>query len=98
MTSKNTILSTINKHKNRLAAFGINKIGLFGSYVRNEQHPRSDIDILVDFEPNKETFDNFMALGDYLEKLFTGEKIEVVTRNGLSPHLGRYILEEVQYV
>jgi len=98
MTSKNTILSVIHRNKPRLASFGVNRIGLFGSYVRNEQQPQSDIDILVDFEPEKETFDNFMSLFDYLEKLFENEKIEVVTVNGLSPYIGKHILKEVNYV
>ena len=98
MTSKNTILTVIQTHKPRLASYGVNRIGLFGSYARNEQHSQSDIDILVDFEPEKETFNNFMNLCDYLEELFTDEKIEVVTINGLSPYIGKYILEEVHYV
>jgi predicted nucleotidyltransferase len=84
-------------HKPQLTAFGVNKIGLFGSYVRNEQSSKSDIDILVDFLPAKETFDNFIGLYDYLENLFTNEKIEVVTLNGLSPYIGPTILKEVNY-
>jgi len=98
MTSKNIILSVIRRNKHHLKSFGVNRIGLFGSYVRNEQQPQSDIDILVDFEPEKETFDNFMNLFDYLEKLFANEKIEVVTVNGLSPYIGKHILKEVNYV
>jgi len=70
MTSKNIILSVIRTHKPQLATLGVSRIGLFGSYVRNEQQPQSDIDILVDFEPEKETFDNFMNLHYYLEELF----------------------------
>jgi len=85
-------------HKSRLATYGINRIGLFGSYVRDEQQPESDIDILVDFESGKETFDNLMDLYNYLEDLFVGEKIEVVTVNGLSPYIGQHILREVNYV
>ena len=87
----------MNAHKPRLASFGVNQVGLFGSYVRNEQQPQSDIDILVDFQPDKETFDNLMGVCDYLEELFTGEKVEVVTVNGLSPFIGRHILREVNY-
>jgi len=98
MISKDTILSVIRAHRSQLASYGINRIGLFGSYVRNEQQPESDIDILVDFESGKETFDNLMDLCHYLEKLFTGETIEVVTVNGLSPYIGRHILKEVNYV
>ena len=98
MTSKEEILSVIRMHKPQLALLGVNRIGLFGSYVRNEQHLHSDIDILVDFEPEKETFDNFMNICNYLENLFIGKKIEIVTTNGLSPYIGQYILEEVSYV
>jgi predicted nucleotidyltransferase len=39
-----------------------------------------------------------MAVYDLFEKIFKNEKIEVVTKNGLSPHIGPKILEEVQYV
>ncbi|GHT17132.1 nucleotidyltransferase [Bacteroidia bacterium] len=97
MTTKKKILTAMQTHKAHLSAFGINKIGLFGSYVRNEQTPHSDIDILVDFVPAKETFDNYMGLYDYLETLFANEKVEVVTLNGLSPYIGPQILEEVNY-
>ena len=97
MTSKNNILSVVRTHKPQLTSFGVNKIGLFGSYVRNEQQSQSDIDFLVDFEPEKETFDNFMNLYNYLEELFVNEKIEIVTINGLSPYIGKHILNEVSY-
>jgi predicted nucleotidyltransferase len=50
--------------------FGIRNVGLFGSYGRNEQSVESDIDLLVDFEPEKENFDNLMAVYDLLEKIF----------------------------
>jgi predicted nucleotidyltransferase len=98
MTSKDNIFNTIQAHKINLLAFGIDKIGLFGSYVRNEQSSNSDIDILIDFLPEKETFDNYMAIYDYLENLFANEKVEIVTVNGLSPYIGPKILNEVSYV
>lgn len=98
MTSKEHILKTINKHKKRIRGFGIKNIGLFGSYVRGEQTAESDIDILIDLEPESEKFDNFMALCDFLEGIFKGERIEVVTKSGLSPYIGPKILKEVIYV
>ncbi len=98
MTSKNYILSTLKTHKAELLKFGIQNVGLFGSYVRDEQSRKSDIDILIDFDPGKESFDNYMAAYDYFEKLFKNEKVEIVTRNGLSPHIGPRILKEVIYV
>lgn len=81
-----------------MSKFGIRDIGLFGSYLRNEQSDHSDIDILVDFEPDKENYDNLMNLYDYLEKIFKNEKVEIVTKNGLSPYIGPKILSEVFYV
>jgi predicted nucleotidyltransferase len=98
MTTKENILNTIKAHKSELLRFGIHEIGLFGSYVRDEQSPESDIDILIDFEPNMESFDNFMATYDYFESIFSNEKIELVTKNSLSPYLGPRILNEVVYV
>ncbi len=65
---------------------------------KDEQSKNSDIDILIDFEPDKENFDNFMAAYDLLEKLFINQKVEVVTKNGLSPYFGPKILNEVKYV
>ena len=98
MTTKDYILTTIKTYKPELSKFGIRKIGLFGSYLRDEQSENSDIDILIDFEPNKENFDNYMAVYDLFEKLFKNEKIEIITKNGLSPYIGPKILNEVMYV
>jgi predicted nucleotidyltransferase len=98
MTTKNNILNTLKTNKLKLKKFGIRSVGLFGSYIHEEQSSGSDIDLLIDFEPEKENFDNFMAVYDLFEKLFKNEKVEVVTKNGLSPYIGPKILNEVQYV
>lgn len=98
MTSKEYILSLLETKKSELSKFGIRDIGLFGSYLRNEQSDHSDIDILVDFEPDKENYDNLMNVYDYLENMFENEKVEIVTKNGLSPYIGPKILSEVFYV
>lgn len=98
MTTKENILKTLKSNKLKLSEFGIRNVGLFGSYIRNEQSNESDIDLLIDFEPGKENFDNYMAVYDLFENLFKNERIEVVTKNGLSPYIGPKILNEVQYV
>lgn len=98
MTTKETILSLLKTKKPELSKYGVSQIGLFGSYLRNEQSSNSDIDLLIDFEPGKETFDNFMAAYDIFEHLFQNEKIEVVTKNGLSKYIGPKILNNVLYV
>lgn len=98
MTTKETILSLLKTQKPQLSKYGVSQIGLFGSYSRNEQSDNSDIDLLIDFEPGKETFDNFMAVYDIFEHLFKNTKIEVVTKNGLSQYIGPKILNNVLYV
>lgn len=98
MTSKEFILNTIRTHRLELGKYGIQNVGLFGSYSRGEQTQKSDIDILIDFIPEQESFDNYMAVCDYLELLFKNEKVEIVTKNGLSPYIGPQILKEVVYV
>jgi predicted nucleotidyltransferase len=98
MKNREYIISTIKKRKPEFSKFGIKDIGLFGSFARDEQTESSDIDILIDFEPGKETFDNYMAFCDYIEKLFQNQRVEIVTKNGLSPYIGPKILNEVRYV
>ena len=98
MTTKENVIGKLKSNKAQLFEIGFCNIGLFGSYLYNQQSVESDIDFLIDFEPGKENFDNFMAAYDFLEELFENEKTELVTKNGLSPYLGAKILNEVLYV
>ena len=97
LLNNTTIFKTLVAHQQQLQAFGVIEIGLFGSFVRNQQQPNSDIDLLVDIVPHKKTFRNFMALVYYLESLF-GRKVELITKQSLSPYIGPQILKTVQYV
>jgi predicted nucleotidyltransferase len=98
VTNRENILATIRNHKPELTKLGITDIGLFGSYVRGEQSVTSDIDILIDFDPDMENYDNYMAVYDIFQQLFKNEKVEIITKNGLSPYIGPRILKEVMYV
>lgn len=95
---KNTALQKLRLSKEAAASFGITKIGLFGSTVRNEEKTHSDVDILVDFADGKETFANFFSVCDLLEKNFGETKVDVVTIKGLSPFIEERVLKEVEYV
>ncbi|MBI4767620.1 MAG: nucleotidyltransferase family protein [Deltaproteobacteria bacterium] len=97
MGTKEGIVKRIVEERERLALLGVISIGLFGSFVRGEQNSLSDVDILVEFTPEKHTFDNFMEISFLLEDLL-GRKVEVVTPEGLSPHIGPHILNEVERV
>lgn len=95
--TKEEIIQRILTQREKLASLGVANIGLFGSFARGEQTHSSDIDILIEFEPEKHTFDNFMEIAFLLEDLL-GRKVEIVTPEGLSPHIGPHILKEVERV
>ena len=95
--SKDAAVQRLLGAKHRLASLGVTSIGLFGSFVRGEQTPSSDVDVLVEFTPDKHSFDNFMDVSLLLEELF-GRKVELVTPEALSPHIGPRILREVERV
>ena len=94
---RQTIVSTLIQNQAQLLRFGVKKLGLFGSFVRNEQRTDSDIDLLVEFVPGQKNFDNFMQLSFFLEDLFN-RQVELVTPESLSPYIGPNIMNTVEYV
>jgi predicted nucleotidyltransferase len=70
--------------------------GFVDSYARGDQHPDSDIDLLVEFTPGQKTFDHSMDLFFFLEELLQ-HKVELVTLESLSPYIGIHMLKEVEY-
>jgi predicted nucleotidyltransferase len=95
--TKEKTLSLIEEHQDRIKALGVKKLGLFGSFVREEQSVGSDIDLLVKFEQGKKTFDNFIQLSFFLEDLFK-RRVELVTPESLSPYIGPHSMNEIEYV
>jgi hypothetical protein len=97
VATKTDLLALVADHQRDLQRFGVKRLGLFGSFVRGEQHDASDVDVLVEFESGCKTFDNFIYLAFSLEALF-GRKVDLLTPESLSPYLGPQILGEVEYV
>ena len=97
MMTKQDIFSSLRENQLVLEKFGVSRCGLFGSFRTGEATERSDVDLLVIFDPEQKTFNNFMDLCFFLEELF-GRKVDVVTPESLSPHFGHKILQEVEYV
>ena len=97
MFQKAEILNKLRMSKSELVKFGVVRIGLFGSVIREESNKDSDVDILIDFDSELETFDNYMKTCNFLEKIFKGSKLDIVTEKGLSPFIGPYILKDVEY-
>jgi predicted nucleotidyltransferase len=77
--------------------FKVIEIGIFGSYVRGEETLTSDIDILVEFEKEGKTFDNYIELKYFLEELL-GIKVDLVMKGALKQELRDIILKETVYV
>ena len=98
MLTKQDIFQTIIDNKETIKSFGVTEIGLFGSYVRDEQTKESDIDFLVDFPKEKKTLRNYIDFCDMLENIFINNKIDIVSKKGLSEFIGPHILKEVSYV
>jgi len=96
VADKIQVLAVIKDHRPRLRALGVSRLGLFGSFVRGEQRPDSDVDFLVEFVPGQKTFDHFMTLGFLLEDLLQ-RRVELVTPESLSPYIAPHVLREVEY-
>ncbi len=75
--------------------FGVKSLGLFGSIARGDPSPRSDVDILVEF--NAPSFDHYMDLKFYLEERL-GRPVDLVLKGSLKPALRERILREVRDV
>jgi predicted nucleotidyltransferase len=91
------VLALLHEHHRHIRAFGVRRLGVFGSFVRGQQGHESDVDMLVEFEPGAKTFDAFMQLAFFLETLFE-RRVELLTPESLSPYIGPHILREMTYV
>ncbi len=95
--NKAELFQVLNKNTEFIAGFGVERLGVFGSFVTNEVTKESDVDFFVDFHPGQKTFDNFMNLAFLLEEI-CGRKIELVTEKSLDKYIGPKILDTVEYV
>jgi len=91
--TKEEIFQTLRKHQEILSRYKVRKIGLFGSFAKNKQSKKSDIDFFVDFE--EPSFDNFIGLLSFLERLFR-RKVEILTSTGVETIRINYIKEEIK--
>ncbi len=89
-------LALIEAHASELRELGARRVGVFGSFARGEAGPGSDVDVYVEFEDPKRTFDNFFAIHEMLESLF-GRRIDLVTDKSLQETKARWILPTVKY-
>ena len=99
MTTKREILEFLVCNKEYFRErFGIIKIGLFGSYAKDEHAEGSDIDLIVEFEKNTPNlFDVKNEFKDYIRVKFNME-VDIAREKYLKPLYKKAILKETIYV
>ena len=88
------IFRKLGENRGILRGFGVKRLGLFGSIVRNEHGSDSDLDFVVELE--NVTFDAYMDLKFYLEDLFN-RRVDLVLIDSIKPRLKPIILKEAVY-
>ena len=97
--NKESILELLSLNSETIKKYGTKRIGLFGSYVRNEEVEESDIDLIVEFEKEKKTYKNFIRLTYFLQDLLKKE-IDLITIKSLpkNRNFTQNVLNQVVYV
>jgi predicted nucleotidyltransferase len=95
--ARENVVKRLKSAEQQITGLGVRRLALFGSVARNEAGPDSDVEILVEFDPSRKTFDNFLALSELLESLLD-HRVELVTTEALSPYIGPHILAEAEDV
>lgn len=95
MQSLTEIQRTLQEQKPYLAEkYGVKIVGVFGSYVRQEQHPDSDLDLLIELDrPPRISLIGLVELEDYLSQLL-GVKVDLAIKTNLKKRIGARILQE----
>ena len=95
--AKDEIIQLLQTYQTQVRALGVKRLGLFGSFVREEARPDSDVDFWVEFEPGRKTFDNFIQLAFLLEE-WLQRPVELVTPESVSPYIRPFIESEGNYL
>lgn len=95
MNNREDVLAALGQHQQALQRFGVRRLGLFGSIARNEGRPDSDLDFVVELEHH--TFDSYMDLKFFLEKLF-GCRVDLVLAGAIKPRLRERIAKDTVHV
>jgi hypothetical protein len=79
----------------QLRRHGVVYAAVFGSLARGEANEGSDVDVVIDFDPNEETYGNLLAVADMLESALGGS-VDLVTRSGLSQFVAPCVSQEAR--
>lgn len=91
--TRSAIIDRIRAIEEPIRQLGVGRMAIFGSSARDEATADSDVDVLVEFRPGRKSFCNFLALATLLEQTLD-RQVDLVTVEGLSPHIGPRIQAE----
>jgi uncharacterized protein len=99
MNNREDVLNFLRSNKDiLLSEYSLTKIGIFGSYARNEQTENSDIDIILDFETDlDDIYGTKYDLREYLKSVFKKE-VDICTERAIKPIFKPFILRDAIYV
>lgn len=99
MISKEDILAFLREKKEELFSdYHVTKLGLFGSFAKNENNDESDIDLLIEFEPNTENLtEKKSKIKDLVQSQF-GLKVDLCREKYIKPYFKSQILQSAIYV
>lgn len=88
---RDKVLEILERNRETIRAYGVRRLGLFGSCARGESGPDSDLDFVVEFD--KKSFDVYMAVKEFLEDLFDC-RVDLVIDSAIKPRLREVIRRE----
>ena len=98
VSSSKELISLLKNNKSLLKReFGVNRLGIFGSFAWGSIHAKSDIDIVVELDKKRKTLHNFMQLKRYLEQQ-TEREIDLGFEQSLKPIVRKSIKSQIIYV
>jgi uncharacterized protein len=90
-------IATLRRYETMLRARAVTHAAVFGSVARGENRPDSDLDIMIDIDPDAHvTLFDYVELESYIASLFD-VPVDVIDRDALKPHLRTPVQRDVVY-
>jgi uncharacterized protein len=94
--TKDDIKKVLLENTDMLKKYKVNKLGIFGSYVKGKARKKSDVDLLVDFEETIDLFD-FIHLADDIQAILK-TKVDLATPDAIKPYIRSKVMSEVEWI
>jgi hypothetical protein len=94
--TREDIKKLLRENADMLKKYKVNKLGIFGSYVKGKARKRSDVDLLVDFEENIDLFE-FIHLVDDIQAILK-IKVDLATPDAIKPYIRSKVMSEVEWI